>query len=108
MHKRTYRAYTLRHLDDIAAKGRLSPRRIEQIRAIGRVLPFRVNNYIIEDLIRWEAVPNDPIFQLTFPQPGMLEEHDLSRLMRLGRSEAPSSEINAAAREIQLGLGLPQ
>jgi hypothetical protein len=35
-------------------------------------LPFRTNNYVIEELIDWNNVPADPIFQLTFPQPGML------------------------------------
>jgi KamA family protein len=39
---------------------------------VGSVLPFRVNNFVVEELIDWNKVPNDPIFQLTFPQKEML------------------------------------
>ena len=39
---------------------------------VAHVLPFRVNNYVIDELIDWNAVPADPLFQLTFPQPDML------------------------------------
>ena len=43
---------------------------------VGNVLPFKANNYVVEQLINWKNVPNDPIFVLTFPQKGMLKpEH---------------------------------
>lgn len=38
--------------------------------AAASVLPMRANNYVVEELIDWNDIPNDPIFQLTFPQPG--------------------------------------
>ena len=31
---------------------------------------MRTNNYVVSQLIDWSAVPDDPMFQLTFPQPG--------------------------------------
>lgn len=34
------------------------------------VFPMRANNYVIDELIDWNNVPDDPIFQLVFPQPG--------------------------------------
>ena len=34
------------------------------MRVVGNVLPFRVNNYIIEELIDWSQVPDDPLYQL--------------------------------------------
>ncbi len=40
------------------------------MKAVSAVLPFRVNNYVIQDLIDWNNIPDDPIYQLTFPQPG--------------------------------------
>jgi KamA family protein len=43
------------------------------MRAVAHVLPFRVNSYVVDHLIDWERIPEDPIFQLTFPQPDMLE-----------------------------------
>lgn len=38
--------------------------------AAATVLPMRTNNYVVSHLIDWSAVPDDPMFQLTFPQPG--------------------------------------
>lgn len=39
----------------------------EAVRVVSRILPFRTNAYVMKELIRWEDVPDDPIFQLTFP-----------------------------------------
>jgi len=71
------------------------------MKAVSIVLPFKVNNYVIEELIRWQEVPDDPIYQLTFPQAEMLERGDLERLMRLLRRNAPRETIQAEARRIQ-------
>jgi KamA family protein len=74
------------------------------MKAVAWVLPFRVNNYVLEDLIDWSRVPEDPIFQLTMPQPGMLEPGDLATMIDLVRRDAPREEIEARAREIQIGM----
>ena len=34
---------------------------------VGNVLPFKANNYVIEQLIDWNNVPGDSMFNLTFP-----------------------------------------
>jgi hypothetical protein len=39
--------------------------------AAASVFPMRTNSYVVK-LIDWSKVPDDPIFQLVFPQPGML------------------------------------
>ncbi len=62
---------------------KLSPFHIRQIEAASHVYPFRANNYVVENLIDWNNVPNDPIFKLTFPQPEMLKDADMSRIMSL-------------------------
>jgi len=37
---------------------------------------MRTNNYLVDELIDWSNVPNDPMFRLVFPQPDMLSlEH---------------------------------
>ena len=77
---------------------------IEAMLAVSAVLPFRVNPYVMEELIDWDAVPGDPIFQLTFPQEGMLEPEDFRRMRDLVHRGAEESAIRAAAREIQLRL----
>ncbi|HRI07390.1 MAG TPA: hypothetical protein PKW35_06215, partial [Nannocystaceae bacterium] len=70
------------------------------MRAVAEVLPFRSNEYVVDHLIDWSRVPDDPIFQLTFPQPGMLDPADLARMLDLLRAGAPREALRAAARSI--------
>jgi KamA family protein len=98
---RPFRVYTRRDIDKIPNLQWL-PRRLRQsMKAVSAVLPFRVNDYVIEDLIDWDDIPNDPIYQLTFPQPDMLETEDYERMLDLVRRDATSEEMLLAAREIQ-------
>ena len=53
--------------------------------AVAQVFPFRVNNHVVEELIDWSNIPEDPIFQLTFPQPAMLSSRDLAQMLGLMR-----------------------
>lgn len=71
----------------------------EVMRAVAAVFPFRVNRYVLDELIDWSRVPNDPIYQLTFPQRGMLTSRDLARLCA-----GDDAETASVAREIQAGL----
>jgi L-lysine 2,3-aminomutase len=75
-----FRAYGRRHLDRLPEINRLSIEQRVALKAVSSVLPFRVNDYVLRELIDWDDIPNDPIFQLTFPQAGMLERADLLRL----------------------------
>jgi len=74
------------------------------IKAVAAVLPFRVNNYVVNELIDWRRVPDDPIFQLTFPQPGMLDLKDFLRLQDLVVKGVPDSELLPIASEIHRHL----
>ena len=71
------------------------------MKAVSAVFPFRVSNYVVEELIDWDDIPNDPIFQLTFPQTGMLETEQFERMYDLVRSGTAEDEVRRAAREIQ-------
>jgi KamA family protein len=102
---RRYRAFVRTDIDRIPQLRRhLSRRQILEMKAVSAVLPFRVNEYVIDELIRWDDVPRDPIYQLTFPQPGMLDAEDLAAMVELVRRDVPAQELRAAAREIQLRL----
>jgi L-lysine 2,3-aminomutase len=98
---RKYRAYTHRDLDRIPQLERFDERVRTAMKAVAAVLPFRTNGDVVEDLIGWEDVPDDPIFRLIFPQEGMLGREDLRRMVGLLRSGAPEEEVERAAREIQ-------
>ena len=75
-----FRAYGRRHLDRLPEISRLSVEQRVALKAVSSVLPFRVNGYVLRELIDWDDVPNDPIYQLTFPQAGMLDRGDFLRL----------------------------
>lgn len=101
---RKFQVFTRRDLDRIPQLQRFSSEEILAMKAVTWVLPFRVNAYVVEDLIDWERVPEDPIFQLTFPQPGMLDEKDLQAMMRLLRDGASDADLQREARRIQIGM----
>jgi KamA family protein len=101
---RKYRAYTHRDIDRIPQLHALASERRLRMKAVARVLPFRVNEYVLDELVDWRRVPDDPMFQLTIPQEGMLDPRDLERMTALVRRNAPEDRIKAAARQIQMGM----
>ena len=68
------------------------------------MLPFRVNEYVLDQLIDWDDIPDDPIFQLTFPQEAMLRRADFLRLRDLLDRGASAAEVNAAVLEIRMRM----
>lgn len=83
---------------------RLSPELQEAVQIVSLVLPFRTNAYVTEALIDWERVPKDPMYQLTFPQRGMLSEDDYNVLTELVRKSAPPDRIHAEVNRIRFEL----
>ena len=99
-----YQVYTRRDLERIPQLRGLDKKRLAGLLAVSAVLPFRVNQYVVESLIDWSTVPADPLYQLTFPQEGMLDEEDFAGMLRLVESGASESRMQKAAREIQWRL----
>ena len=99
-----FQVYTERHLDQIPHLTRLSPAQRFDMQVVAKVLPFRVNQYVIDQLIDWDKVPDDPVFQLTFPQPGMLSPTDFTRMADLLRNGADRATVQALADDIRLEL----
>lgn len=99
-----FQVYTERQFDQIEALQRLPDATRFAMRVVARVLPFRVNRYVIDELIDWERVPDDPIFQLSFPQPGMLPQADFDRMADAVRRGADRDTLQALARDIRAGL----
>ncbi|RMD99296.1 MAG: lysine 2,3-aminomutase [Calditrichaeota bacterium] len=99
-----YKSYSLHNFRRIPQIQHLSPQMQFDIEVVGQVFPFKTNSYVINELIRWEDVPNDPLFILTFPQRHMLKPHHYNRIAHLLETGAPKSEIAAAVRKIRLQL----
>jgi KamA family protein len=98
------RIYTQHHLDQIPQLRHLSDEQRFAIRVVSTVLPFRVNQYVIDHLIQWDDVPHDPMFRLVFPQREMLAPEHFSRIADLLKSGADNAEVRRAALEIQREL----
>jgi L-lysine 2,3-aminomutase len=91
-------------LDTIPRLARLPSAIRHEMRVVASVLPFRVNDYVVDELIDWDRAPDDPMFRLVFPQRGMLEPADFDAIDRLLRACASPRAVKAAARAIQLRL----
>ncbi len=99
-----YRPVTLANIEDLPEWRRLDPEVQEAVRVVAQVLPFRTNTYVVQQLIDWSRVPEDPIFVLTFPQKDMLDEEDFIRIRDMLRAGAPKAAINEVVHEIRLRL----
>jgi KamA family protein len=99
-----YRAFGPRHVGEIAQRYGLSGEVASTVRLFSLVLPFRVNEYVLSELIDWKSVPDDPIFQLVFPQPGMLSREDERSLADLSAGGSSSPELERAIGEIRARL----
>jgi KamA family protein len=73
--------YEIKDIDRLPQLQKLSTADRLAMKAVAQVLPFRVNNYVVEELIDWEKIPDDPIFRLTFPQKEMLAAESLDKVV---------------------------
>ena len=101
---RKYRNYTLRNFKDIPQISKLPKEYIFAIEVVGHVLPFKVNNYVIDELIDWDRYEDDPIFTLTFPRKEMLKPEHFEKVASLLKNNAPKDEITKVVNEIRLEL----
>jgi len=85
-------------------KANLSKEEIFNIKVLGSVYPFRTNNYIIEELIDWKKVPDDPIYRLVFPHLDMLNEHDFAEMAYLLHMGSGKTKIESKANSIRQRL----
>jgi L-lysine 2,3-aminomutase len=99
-----FRALGPRHITQIAQRYGLPAPVRDDAALVSRVLPFRVNEYVLSELIDWSQAPDDPIFRLVFPQRGMLRAEDEQDLKTAIDHGAGSAEIAAIVRRIRAGL----
>ncbi|HEX2866652.1 MAG TPA: lysine 2,3-aminomutase [Ignavibacteriales bacterium] len=83
-----YKSYMLNNFRTIPQLKNFSPEDLSDIETVGTVLPFKTNNYVVDELIDWSKVPDDPIFKLTFPQKEMLLPEDFDLISAVKNAEA--------------------
>ncbi|MBN1651452.1 MAG: lysine 2,3-aminomutase [Bacteroidales bacterium] len=100
-----YKVYSLHNFDQIPQINQyLNADQIRAIEVVGHVLPFKVNNYVIDELINWENVPHDPLFILTFPQKDMLEKEHYELVDQALKNEIPLSDLRKIVNDIRTEL----
>ncbi|MGF6883410.1 KamA family protein [Nocardia sp. GAS34] len=93
--------FTGDRLEELARRRGLPDDYLRDLRVVSAVLPFRVNDYVADELIDWSAVPDDPIFRLTFPHRDMLPPTvftSVAELLAAGASRDVLTKAAATAR----------
>ncbi|HIE59456.1 MAG TPA: lysine 2,3-aminomutase, partial [Hydrogenothermaceae bacterium] len=89
-----YKSYTAKTYKEIPqVQKALTAEQMFDIDVVSKVFPFKVNNYVINELIDWENPLEDPIFRLTFPQRGMLLDEDYETIAKLIKEGASEEKI---------------
>ncbi|QDG51783.1 lysine 2,3-aminomutase [Persicimonas caeni] len=99
-----YKPITRANVSNTPQWQRLSPEQREAIEVVSAVLPFRTNNYVMQELIDWDRVPDDPIFRLNFAHRELLEPRHFARVAELLHRQAPRAERDAVLSEIRRQL----
>lgn len=102
--KKIYQAYGLSNYRNIPQISRLSPEELQALEVVGRVLPFKTNNYVVEELIDWDRVSVDPVFTLNFPRREMLTKKHYAIVSKLLNEQLAKEEFTAAVNAIRLEL----
>jgi KamA family protein len=97
-------SYTLNNFKKLPQVQKLSQDTQFEMEVVGSVLPFKTNNYVVEQLIDWNNIPNDPMYVLTFPQKEMLKPDHYEKMASTLKSGADSKQISEIANEIRLQL----
>ena len=97
-------SYTLANLRKLPQLENFSEEQIFEMEVVGNVLPFKANNYVVEQLIDWDNVPGDSMFNLTFPQKGMLKPEHYDMMASVLKNGSDRKEIQETANKIRLQL----
>lgn len=104
MTEKKYQSFNLLNYQKIPQIANLNEEDKEAIDVVGQVLPFKTNNYVIDELIDWNNIPNDPIFTLTFPRKEMLPKKYYNEVLTLLKNEAPKEVLKEKINQIRLKL----
>ncbi|MGI0117080.1 KamA family radical SAM protein [Zooshikella sp. RANM57] len=74
------------------------------INVVGKVLPFRINNYVVDELIDWTKVPDDPMFKLSFLQRDFLSPEQFKSVENAIKRKARTAEFKYLINQIRLQL----
>ncbi len=98
-----FRVITQPDVRYIPQLARLPQAMLDAMKVVAGVLPFRVNSYVLDTLIDWERLEQDPIFRIVFPVAGMLEHGDYTAMATSLENDSPERQ-RIVASEIRARL----
>ena len=99
-----YQVYARHNLEKLPYFGRLSQEQIQSIRIVSEVLPFKTNNYVVNELINWDNYQEDPMYILNFPQKDMLKTKQFRTLSDMVAKQTGKADLAKYIEEIRLNL----
>jgi KamA family protein len=97
-----FKPYTRQSISQAPQWERIPQELREAVQVVSRVLPFRTNQYVLNELIDWNNIPDDPIYRLVFPHQDMLHAADYRRLRDLVLVQKDEAAIESEARRLRL------
>ncbi|MDR1044989.1 MAG: lysine 2,3-aminomutase [Candidatus Adiutrix sp.] len=104
MTEHKYQAYNARNFREITQLADWPASALREIETVARVLPFKTNNYVVDELIDWDQIPGDPMYTLNFPRRELLRAAHWQRLSRAVTRGLPEHDLKSLVRAIQLEL----
>jgi L-lysine 2,3-aminomutase len=101
---RPMKFYGINDIDSIPQLQHLSTEDRFAMKVVASVLPFRTNNYIVEELIDWNNVPDDSMYQLTFMQREMLQLEHYEQLAQALKQKVSRQTVSTLANTVRLQL----
>lgn len=96
-----YQAYNVRNFRQLPQFQSWPADALKEIETVARVLPFKTNNYVVDELIDWDNIPADPMYTLNFPRRELLKAAHWGRLAKAVEKDLPEPDIKTIARSIQ-------
>jgi len=96
-----YKAYHSGNFKELRqVREKLTPEQIRDIEIVSKVLPFRTNNFVVNQLIDWDNPLDDPFFILNFPQKEMISERHYNIVYDALNSNISEAEFKQKIRSI--------
>ena len=103
-HTRKLKIYSLRNIERLPQWRFLTSDEQFAMRVVAQVFPFRVNNYVLDELIDWSNIPDDPIFRLTFMHEDMIQEEHFELLASAMLRDVSQEKLNHIIKHIRKQL----
>ena len=96
-----YRAFNFSSFSKSKYANNLSDKELKELELVSHILPFKVNNYILDELIDWNNKETDPMFNLYFFNKHMLHSEQLNLLQYSYYNTQTIEEKNEIIKQIR-------